>query len=185
MYNLAIRKCSSPLLLKWKFTTPPGIEPRTCWTRGRHATIWASAAHENYLAIILKKTHYNKRAIFFKARSVAKLDLQWEIWWSFAQMRCAMSLVCPSIAMHRTCQFWARSESINMPKRIVFCQMWSACCNLIPLFRKSGEECCLQVLSFFMTVLGRILQLQQRGSWSIFDGKCLITHHHLLGLGSL
>ena len=50
MYNLAIRKCTSPPLLaqrlkifKWKFTTPPGIEPQTCWTRGRHATIWASA----------------------------------------------------------------------------------------------------------------------------------------------
>ena len=51
MYNLAIRKCTSPPLLaprfkffKLKFTTPPGIEPRTCWTRGRYATIWASAA---------------------------------------------------------------------------------------------------------------------------------------------
>ena len=51
MYNLAIRKCtSSPLLaprlkiFKLKFNTPPGIEPWTCWTRGRHATIWASAA---------------------------------------------------------------------------------------------------------------------------------------------
>ena len=51
MYNPAIRKCTSPPLLaprlkifKWKFTTPPGIEPRTHWTRGRHATSWASAA---------------------------------------------------------------------------------------------------------------------------------------------
>ena len=50
-YNLAIRKCTSPPLLaprlkifKWKFTTPPGVEPRTCWIRGKHATIWASAA---------------------------------------------------------------------------------------------------------------------------------------------
>ena len=50
MYNLAIRKCTSPPLqvprlkiFKFKFTTLPGIEPRTCWTRGRHATIWASA----------------------------------------------------------------------------------------------------------------------------------------------
>ena len=31
-------------ILKLKFTTPPGIEPRTCWTWGRHATIWANAA---------------------------------------------------------------------------------------------------------------------------------------------
>ena len=54
LYNLAIRKCTSPPLLaprlkifKWKFTSPLGIEPRTCWTRGRHATIWASAT--NYI----------------------------------------------------------------------------------------------------------------------------------------
>ena len=51
MYNLAIRVCTSPPLLaprlkifKLKCTTPPWIESRTCWTRGRHATIWASAA---------------------------------------------------------------------------------------------------------------------------------------------
>ena len=61
MYNLAIRKCTSPPLLaprlkifKLKFTTPPGIEPRTSWTRGRHATIWASAASsfQNYDTLI-------------------------------------------------------------------------------------------------------------------------------------
>ena len=34
-------------------------------------------------------------------------------------------------------------------------------------------------------MLSRILQLQQRGSWSVFDGKCVITHHHPPGLGSL
>ena len=37
---------------------------------------------------------------------------------TFAQMCCAMSLVCPSIATHRTCQFWAHSEPVNMPKTI-------------------------------------------------------------------
>ena len=31
-------------IFKLKFTTSPGIEPWTCWTRGRHATIWASTA---------------------------------------------------------------------------------------------------------------------------------------------
>ena len=41
-----------------------------------------------------------------------------KIKWSFAQMCCAMSLVCPSIATHRTCQFWAHNEPINMPKTI-------------------------------------------------------------------
>ena len=106
--------------------------------------------------------------------------------WSFAQMCCAMSLVCPSIATHRTWDFWARSDPINIPKRIVTRQMWSACCNSITLFRKSNihlsrtsnEEFCPQVLFFFRTILGRILQLQRRGSWSVFDGKCLITNHH-------
>ena len=50
MYNLAIRKCISlPILaprlkiFKWKFTASPGIEPRTRWTRGRHATNSTSA----------------------------------------------------------------------------------------------------------------------------------------------
>ena len=52
--------------------------------------------------------------------------------------------------------------------------MWSARCNLIPLFRTSDEECCPQVLSFFMTMPGRILQLQQKGypkrfRWEVFD----------------
>ena len=93
--------------------------------------------------------------------------------WSFAQMCCAMSLVCPPIATHRTCQFWARSEPVNTPKTIVSRQMWSACCNSIPLFRKI-QGCCPQVLSFFMTVLGRILQLPtkrllKRFRWEVFD----------------
>ena len=52
-----IRNCTSPPLLaprlkifKLKFTTPPGIEPRTCWTRGRHATIWAN---HNLIQLVL------------------------------------------------------------------------------------------------------------------------------------
>ena len=63
MYNLAIRKCTSPPLLaprlkifKWKFTNPLGIEPQTCWTRGRHATIWASTASKSQL--ILQPFHW-------------------------------------------------------------------------------------------------------------------------------
>ena len=100
-------------------------------------------------------------------------------------MCCAMSLVYPSIATYRTCYFWKRSEPVSMSKTIVSCQMWSACCNSIPLFRTSDEEYCPQVLSFFMTMLGRMLQVQQRGSWSVFYGKCLITHHHPPGLGPM
>ena len=89
-------------------------------------------------------------------------------------MCCAMSLVWPSIATHRTCQFWARSEPENMSKTIVSRQMWSACSNSIPLFRTSDEECCPPVLLFFMTMFGRILQLQtnrllKRFRWEVFD----------------
>ena len=36
-------------IFKLKFTTPPGIEPRTCWIRGRSATISASAASTHYI----------------------------------------------------------------------------------------------------------------------------------------
>ena len=46
-------------------------------------------------------------------------------------MCCAMFLVCPSIAIHRTYQFWARSESVNMPKTI--CS--SAKCGVPAVFR--------------------------------------------------
>ena len=64
--------------------------------------------------------------------------------WSFAQTCCAMSLVCPSIATHRTCDFWARSEPVNMPKTIVSRQMWNAWCNLIPLIRTSDKDAVLR-----------------------------------------
>ena len=47
-------------------------------------------------------------------------EIRTTIWirWSFVQMCCTMSLVCPSIATHRTCQFWARCEPVNTPKTI-------------------------------------------------------------------
>ena len=38
--------------------------------------------------------------------------------WSFVQMCCTMSLVCPLIETHCTCEFWAHSEPVNMPKTI-------------------------------------------------------------------
>ena len=95
-------------------------------------------------------------------------------------------LVCPSVATHRTCQFCARSEPVNMPKTIES----PAKCGVLAViqflyFGTSDVECCPQVLSFFITILGRILQPQRRGSWSVFNGKCLITHHHPPGIGSL
>ena len=125
------------------------------------------------------------RAVLFQGPIGREIRTTVRIRWIFVQLCCAKSLVCPSIATHRTCQFCARSEPVNMPKTIVSRQIWSACCNSITLFRRRDEECCPQVLSYFLTMLGRTLQLQQRISWSIFDGKCLITHHHPLGLGTL
>ena len=112
---------------------------------------------------------------FFQSPIVREIRTTVRIRWSFPQMCYAMSLVCPSIATHRTCQLWARNEPVNLSKTIVSRKTWSACCNSIPLFRTSDEKCCPQVLSFFMALLGSTLQLQQRGSWSVFDGKCMIT----------
>ena len=91
-------------------------------------------------------------------------------------MCCAMPLVCPSIAKHHICQFWAHSESVKMPKTIVSRQMWSrpTCCNSIPLFRKSDEECCPQVLSSSITnprpnTTAATKRLLQRFRWEVFD----------------
>ena len=52
---------------------------------------------------------------FFQGLIGREMRTTVRIRWSFEQMCCAMSLVCPSIATH---QFWARSEPVNMPKTI-------------------------------------------------------------------
>ena len=88
---------------------------------------------------------------FFKVRSVAKLELQWES--DEALRRCvAQCVICPSIATQRTCQFWARSEPINMPKTIVSRQMWSACCNSIPLLTLRWAQCIWQIFAVVLLV---------------------------------
>ena len=58
------------------------------------------------------------RTIFFSSSIGREIRTTVRIRWSFAQMCCAMSLVCPSIATYRACQLWARSEPVNMPKTI-------------------------------------------------------------------
>ena len=126
-----------------------------------------------YFSLDLRGLFFFQGPIDREIKTTVKIRL------SFAQMCCAMSLVCQSIVTHHTCQFWARSEPVNMLKTIES----PAKCGVravirFTYFRTSDEECCPQVLSFFRTMLGRILQLQQRGSWSVYDGKCLITHHH-------
>ena len=91
--------------------------------------------------------------------------------------------LCAMIATHCICQFWERSEPINMPKTIAPPTKCGVCAVIQFLYFRTSDEECPQVL-FFLTIFGRILQLQQRGSWGIFDGKCLIAHHHQPRLGS-
>ena len=95
-----------------------------------------------------------------------------------------MSLVCPWIATHHTCQFWVRSEPVNMPRTIESPAKCGVSVVIPFLYSEQGTRS-PQVLFFFMTMLGHILQLQQKIFWSVFGGKCLITHHHAPGLGSL
>ena len=78
IYILAIRKCTlAPRLkiFKWKFTTSPGIEPRTPWTRGRHASIWASSA--SYLInVAIWNTWLSSWYIFFECKLDGGMSLR-------------------------------------------------------------------------------------------------------------
>ena len=100
-------------------------------------------------------------------------------------MCCAMSLVCPLIATHHTCQFWARSEPINMLKTIESPAKCGVCAVISFLYSEQvTRNVVLRCCPSSWQCSRHTLQLQQRGSWSVFNGKCLITHHHLPGLGS-
>ena len=73
MYNLAIRKCTSPLLLapRLKIYYPAGNRTRTGWTRGRHTTIWANAASCNSILCTCDKVLLSKhKKGMFKAKSL-------------------------------------------------------------------------------------------------------------------
>ena len=80
-----------------------------------------------------------------------------------------MCLVCPSVATHLTCQFWARSEPVNMPKTIVSRQMWSACYNSIPLFRKFDEDVVLLHLIVRPHTAAATKRLLKRSRWEVID----------------
>ena len=89
-------------------------------------------------------------------------------------MRCAMPLVCLSIATYRTHQFWARSEPVNVPKTIVSRKVWSACCNSIPLFRQKrrGKLSSGIVLLHDNTrphTAAATKRLLKRFRWEVFD----------------
>ena len=104
MYNLAIRKCISPPLLaprlkifKWIFTTPPGIEPWTRWTTGRHATIWASTAslkrkYNKYIHMIQMFLKDNKTKCWFLMFT-----------WGELKVRGSLSLLLPETVGSACC----------------------------------------------------------------------------------
>ena len=105
-----------------------------------------------------------------------------KIRWIFAQMCCAVSLVCLLIASHRTCQFWVHSEHINLRKTIEFpakCEM-----RAVIQFLYSEQAKRNIVIRHCPSWQYSATQLQQRGFCSVFGGKCLITHH-TARLGSL
>ena len=88
-------------------------------------------------------------------------------------MCCAMSLVCPSIATRRTCQFWARSEPVNLPKTIV-----SGKCGVHAVIRFIYSEKERGMLSSGIVLLHDSAQLHtavaikrllKRFRWEVFD----------------
>ena len=79
---------------------------------GVHATASFTAV-DHYLIYNTYEGYF-----FFHGSIGSEIRTTVRIRWSFARMCCAMSLVCPSIATHRICQFWARSEPVNMSKTI-------------------------------------------------------------------
>ena len=97
--------------------------------------------------------------------------------WSFVQLCCAISLVCPVIATPRTYQFWEHSESVNMPKTI-----------------ESPAKCGVHAVIWFLyseQVTRNVVLRYCPSSWQCSAAatkrllKCLITHHHSPGLCSL
>ena len=92
-------------------------------------------------------------------------------------MCCAMSLVCPSIAIHRTYQFWVRlrTEPVNIPKTIES----PAECGVRAVIRflyseQAKRDVVLRYCPPSWQILGRTLQLQQKRllesfRWAVFD----------------
>ena len=89
--------------------------------------------------------------------------------WSFAQMCCAMSLICPSIATHRTCQFWAGNEPVNMPKTIVSRQMWSACAVIRFLYSHQVTRNVVLYDNVRPRTAAATKRLLKRFRWEVFD----------------
>ena len=69
-----------------------------------------------------------------------KIRTTLRIRWSFVQMWCTMSLVYPSIATHHTCQFWVRSEPVNMLKTIESPAKCGVCAVIWFLYSKQATR---------------------------------------------
>ena len=78
----------------------------------------------NYSEMSMKRPLHRNYEGFFYDPIGREIGTTVTITWSFAQMCCAMSLICPSIATHRTCQFWARIEPVNIPETIETSAKW-------------------------------------------------------------
>ena len=101
-----------------------------------------------------------------------------KIRWSFVQMSCPVSLVCPSIASHHTCQFWVRSEHVNMPKTIESPTKCDMCALIQYLYsERATRKVVIRHCPSSWQCSAAHCSCNKRGSSSIFDGKCLITHH--------
>ena len=116
----------------------------------------------------------NVRGLFFQGPIGRKIRTTVRIRWSFVQMCCAKSLVFPSIATHRTCQFWARSEPVNMSKTIEspakcgvraiirFLYSEQAMRNVVLRYCPSSLQCS----AAYAAATKRLLQ---RFRWEVFD----------------
>ena len=146
MYNLAIRKCTSPPLLaprlkifKLKFTPPLGIEPRTCWTRGRHATIWASAASSFQLIWKFKKVQQISVPVSLNKGEVLRAEMSafflWSTWWSITVSGLFYSLL---LAVSTCSLVWSDIDYsppflINSPARYAL----SLCCMYLNAYART------------------------------------------------
>ena len=137
---------------------------------------------ENFLGPV----NYNTRAIFFQGPIGRKIRNTVRIKRSFVQMSCAMSLVCPSIATHCTCQFWVRSEPVNMPKSIESPTKCGVCSVIWFLYsEKVMRNVVLRYCSYSWRCSASLCSCNKEASEAFSMRKCLITHHHLPRLGSL
>ena len=117
MYNLAIRKRTSPPLpvpklkiFKRKFTTSPGIEPRTHWTRGRHATILSSPVRSNLLKFVYVQNVSSSATV----HSQRWCRTEWHTIWS--------------VANGIYCNWWHIQSDLSVPP--VFVVLWCTPCSL-------------------------------------------------------